>query len=459
MTSLKQNKFIAAIFTFVLFTFTINSLLAQPSVKISGNRVTIQEGVTNEIIAEINKSGAKEIAFTLQKFNSNDDLAKICKTYPNMKELEISAGEQLTSIAPVAQLTTLTRFRLSGNSVTDFSPLSGLTGLTSLSIESSSVQNLKWMSKLTKLTSLRIEGNNFMSGGTKFVSLEGIPSLPELTKATFSSAKPESLEPLKALSGLKELELRNVVIKDLTPLKQLAKLGKLSLYGSTVKDFSPLAECPALKELEYYATEDADYSTLGKLTKIEILDGGLTKLNNISWTTSLPNLRKLQVFAEYIADYSPLAKTKLEDLTIWSMRTPPDLKQLSGAVSLKRLKLWSTKIAGGFEGLASLLNLEELILDGMNAKDGAAVDMAFVKKLVNLKKLTLNNAEITGNFNDLANCAKLESVQIDSRTKGIANLDALKKLPNLTSLQVPKGMFTEAQLQGFANPKINIRER
>jgi len=162
------------------------------------------------------------------------------------------------------------------------------------------------------------------------------------------------------------------------------------------------------------------------------------------------------LFSESVKDYTPLAKIQLEDLQIWQMKVPADLKQLSGVVSLKKLKLWNLK-STGFEGLASLVNLEELILEMMNASRANAADMAFAKSLTNLKTLELKDSEVS-NFDALANCVKLEKVAIDNKTKGIADLEALKKLPNLTSLQVPKDTF-KGQLSGFANPKIKVTER
>lgn len=452
----KQSTRITALILFVLLTV---KTYADPEYKISGKKITIKEEVKDAYITDIKKAvgQTKDLIFSLQKISSTKDIEKVCNAFPDMEELNISAEKEINSIAPVSKLKNLKHFEISGGVVKDLSPLSELTGLTYLRVSSTKTtgyvgSDLKWMSKLTNLKTLEISGDNI-------TSFEGIPSLPNLTTARFSNAKPSSLEPIKALSGLKSLTLWSMTLPDLAPLRHLTKMEKLSLYGSNVKDFSPLADCPALRELEYYATEGADYSTLSKVTQVKVLKGGLTSLNNISWVANLQNLKEWHVFAEYIADYTPLAKAKVEDLTIWNMRTPPDLKQLSGAVSLKKLKLWSTKLAGGFEGLGSLINLEELILDGMNAKDATAVDLAFIKNLTNLKSLKMSNTEITANFSAIASCTKLESFEIDSKTKGIANLDALKKLPNLTSLQVPKGMFTAEQLKGFANVNIKIKER
>ncbi|MCL2768302.1 MAG: hypothetical protein FWE49_06225, partial [Synergistaceae bacterium] len=354
---------------------------AAPSVRISDkkDRVTIQESVTAEILAQVKKEvaeGGAGVVFVLQKINEAD-LATICEAFPGMKELEIDGPTTLTSIAPVAKVKGPARFTLKGGTVTDFSPLSDLTTITNLEIRGNNMENgmmapdLKWMSKLTNLTRLSIGAPSKL--GT-LVSFEGIPSIPKLTSAAISGGVPADLTPLQALSGLTSLELTNSTIADLTPLTGLPKLGVLSLYGATVRDFSPLAGCPALKELTYYATQGSDYSTLGKVTQIETLKGGLTALDDISWIPALTKLKKFELFSESVKDYTPLAKIQLEDLQIWQMKVPADLTQLSGVVSLKKLKLWNLK-STGFEGLGTLVNLEELILEMMNASRANAADM------------------------------------------------------------------------------------
>ena len=400
------------------FIANIGIAYSQPSVKISNNRITIQEGVNDAILKEI-KSGigtAKDLVFNLQKINGNEDLAKICAAYPDMKELDIDGPKTLTSIAPVAKLKNLTRFRLNGGTVEDFSPLSNLTTITNLRIDGNNLENgmmapnLKWMSKLTNLTMLSI-GASSKKGN--LVSFEGIPSLPRLTTVTINGGVPKDLTPLLVLSGLKTLELQNSIIADLTPLTGLANLVKLNLYGSTVKNFSPLAGCPALKELNYYATKGADYSTLAKLTKLEVLEGGLTDLKDISWITALTNLKKFMLFAEAVSDYTPLAKLKLEDLKIWNMKVNSiDLSFLTGMTSMKKLTLEGLEGVSKVNVIKDLTGLTSLAIIKFNTKGGEAIP-----------------------------------------------LDIIKKLPNLAELTVSSGVFTDAQLTGFAKPQIKITQR
>ena len=412
------RKFYLAVCCLIAAGLCAGIAYAEPSVNISRNRVTIQEKVTDAILADVKKEvgDTKDLIFRLVKIESDEDVAKLCAAFPGMKELDIDSPKELTSIAPVTQLKGLTRFWLKGATVSDYSPLSELTELTNLDIEGNSAKNgmmapdLKWMSKLTNLTRLNIGAS---SDVRNLVSFEGIPAAKKLTSATIKSGAPADLTPLQALSSLKTLELTNSIIADLTPLTGLPALEKLSLYGVTVKDFSPLAGCTALKELTFYATKGADYSTLGKLTQLENLQGGLTELNDISWISGLTKLKNYRLFAEKVTDYTPLAKLKLEELMIWNMKVNViDLDCLSDMTSMKKLTLDSLEGVKNVEVLQKLTALTSLTIIKFNTKGGESVP-----------------------------------------------LDLIKKLPNLTELTVSAGVFSEDQLTGFAKSNIKIQQR
>ena len=76
-------------------------------------------------------------------------------------------------------------------------------------------------------------------------------------------------------------------------------------YGATVADFSPLAQSPKLKRLNYYAVKSDNFASLGALKQVSELDGGLTKLADISWVAGLPNLKTFDVFAEHVTVMLP----------------------------------------------------------------------------------------------------------------------------------------------------------
>ena len=439
-----------------LLALCVATALAEPSVKLSSNTFTIAEGVTDAILeqikADIGKVDKAKLAFELKKIK-NEDLAKLVAAFPEMTSLNISDSKELDSLAPVAALKNLTSIRTSSIAVADLAPLAGLTQLKSLELSGDQFgPDLKWMTGLTNLTNISI------SAGKKLTSFEGIPSLPALKRIYIHGAAPADLTPLvTALPGLEYLTLNGCTIADLTPLTALAKLEDLSLYGSTLKDFSPLAGCAKLRKLSYYAVKEADFATLGKLTQLETLHGGLTELADISWIENLDtNLRKFNVFSERVKDYSPLAKTKVDHFTIWSMKVPVDLTSLGGATTLTFFKIWSMdKGVTAFEALGKLTALKEVVINGVNKKEGS-VDVAFLATLPDLEKLELSDSPIV-NFDAVAACTKLTLVDLAKAT-GITSLAPLKKLPDLKYLTVTKGAFSDEELTGFGE-KVKINQR
>ena len=463
-------------------------VLAAPEIKRNSDGFTITESVTDEFISQIkDEKGqlpAGKLVFRLSKV-ADADLVKLCAAFPEMTSLSISDSKTLASLAPLAEMKSLLAINVDNVAVSDLAPLGGLITVQSLSLKSDTIKDVTPLASLTRLHSLSLKSNalrdlaplasltnlqsltvdcefdmpdmKWMSGMTRIgtlninnsgrnggylSSLEGLPRLT-LRSVDLNGAgiKPTDLTPLvNALPDLQTLNFRYTILPDLTPLSKLANLTKLNMYGAVVKDFSPLAQCPKLKVLNYYAVTNADFNTLGALTQVEEFDGGLTKLDDISWIVNLPKLTKLRLFAEYITDYSPLSKTNIRHLTIWSMRTPVgDLAALKGMKSLTYLKLWDLDDLTNFAALGSISSLEELELAKTNSKSGEAIDLGFVSKLVNLKTFTIS---------DTANLANLNNPKV---------LDGIKGLPKIQKVTLPKNIFSEEQLKGFPANVLNLR--
>lgn len=476
---------------------------AAPSVRLSGSMFQVKEALNDDIAAQIKADmgkvrDMKKLGFELSKV-ANEDVAKICALYPDMTELRITDSQKsVTDVSPLAGLKNLQKLKLQV-AAPDLSPISGMTELTSLEVRDDAVDNVQWMGKMTKLTNIDVSGE-------RIASYKGLPSLPGLKRASFSNARPDDLTPLvEAIPNLTDLKLHYNTIQDLAPLTKLASLKDLSLYGASVRDFSPLAGCPALKKLTYYAVKDADFSTLGALKQVTELDGGLTKLDNISWVADLPNLKNFDVFAEDVTDYSPLTKINLERFQIWSMRKPVDLTEVGKLSSLKWLKLWSIKDGSNSKALSGLSGVTEMTVEEYNAKAGEPFDfscasgwtsvakarfsnlrgintdglagmakatnldiskvnltsdapfsLAFLKSLGGLKSLYINDSIVSG-FDAVSACSALTHVTL-TKVKGVESLAALKALPNLKQVTVTKGAFPDAEIQGF-DAKVKIVQR
>lgn len=477
---------------------------AAPSVRLSGNTVSIQEAVTNEMLPQIKESVAKvrnpaELSFYLAKL-TQEEFNRIISLYPAMSSLRVEYGQRITDLSGLAKLKKLNSISLSEVSAGDFTPLAGLTSLQSVRITANGMTNLGWMKDLKQLRTIEISSSGL-------TDLNGIPSLPLMNRVTINKAAPNDLTPLvEALPNLTDLTMHYIRANDLSPLAKLTKMKSLSLYGAEVADFSPLAQCPALVKLDYYASKTPDFSALGKLTQVKEFHGGLTKLDSISWLENLPNLESLTLFAEPISDYTPLTKSKLQKLKIWSMRKPVgDLTPVSQIPTLKELVFWTVEGASNSKQLAALTNLDKVEVRTYNKKGGEPFDLSAANGWDKAREVTIHecivaNADglaglksaarvrltrVTGpsdspvsvaaiaknpvvryvdlyesNVTDvdkLAESGTIENINL-AKVRGVKSIAALQKMPALRSLTVTKGAFPEEELAGFAK-SVRISQR
>ena len=82
--------------------------MAAPSVKV-GTLTVIKEGIDAAVEGQL-KGGSNLAKFQLDKA-ADEDLAKLCALFPNMKELQITSAKKITNLAPLASLKSLTRNR------------------------------------------------------------------------------------------------------------------------------------------------------------------------------------------------------------------------------------------------------------------------------------------------------------------------------------------------------------
>ncbi len=484
------------IFLSVIFAFSLSiPAFAEPSYSVNSWAIEFKEAVNSDMIEKATKEMAtkkvlaEKTEFKLSKIK-DADLKAFAKAFPQATEVSISNSEEITNIAPIANLKNLKEVYINLEHIADMSALAGLTALEKIKVHyKGEGQDLKWMSKLINLNKIDIRAKNL-------ASIEGLPTATAAKEVIIAYAIIPSLEPLvKAMPNIEDLNVNYSKISDLTPIKGLANLEEFNAYGATIKDFSPLAENPKLELVYYYAVKEADFSSLGKLKQIKDLNGGLTSLATIDWLQDMPKLKSMSFFSEYVTDYSFLKNApNLEELHLWSMRKPlGDLAFLSNLKNLKELRIESMDGVTNFEAIANLQKLEELTLRENNEDEKTSISLGFLAKLTNIesiyiseqyvesidvrglaslddldlskvnigenqKPLDLSNvkdlpelrslklSEINVvNFNAVSNMPELTSINI-AKANGITDLSNLAKLPKLKSLTVTKGAFTDAQL-------------
>jgi hypothetical protein len=152
---------------------------------------------------------------------------------------------QITDLAPLAELTELVALHLHDNRVSDISPLAGLTNLRYLCL--TGLTYIEDISPLSGLTELRALG----LGGNQISDLTPLSGLINLQSVTISVNPISDFSPLNGLTNLLNLCLNGSQITDISSLAGLTSLRALDLGHNMISDFSPLESLTNLEWLRY----------------------------------------------------------------------------------------------------------------------------------------------------------------------------------------------------------------
>ena len=154
----------------------------------------------------------------------------------NLTRLGISPGS-VTDLSPVAELASLTSFRLNTNQPVTLAPLNANTELTELSLWRSAVPD----GALTEIADLAL--TRLWIGETEITVLDEVLLFEELRLLSITELPIASLEPL-ADTQIVNLHASGTLISDLTPLTEWGPDGLACLFieDTPVTDLSPLLE-------------------------------------------------------------------------------------------------------------------------------------------------------------------------------------------------------------------------
>ena len=473
-----------------------------PNITFKKNDITIDvafnDTITQKFDAEITKVDTKSAYLRLNEIG-NEDLEKIIAKIPNARRISIDSSK-LTSIEPLKKLQGTTSVYIKAHNVADFTPLANITSLTEVGVESKIMPDIKWAKNLTNLRSMSLKDS------TVLTSLEGLPSSQTLKTLHISKSKLTDVSQITNAPNLDMFQLIMGGVTDLTPFGSLTTLTNMDLYGCDVKDLTPLSKIPTLKKLNLYGTDNTDYTTLANLKQVQEVELGATKLPSLAFIKDMPALKSLSTFNnEELADLSPISGTGIEYLKIWMLKYPVDLNQIKDATKMKKIEITGCNTGVPVSNFAALSNMKELAeikISGLKDRCNTEVDGNFAKGLTKVKTLYLDSIhnltnteafgdmvnlekawllELNGTFDvsffgrmpslkevhikktavtgleSLAKCSNLQTLDIAEVTDKKV-IDAVKALPKLQSLTVSKS-FSDADLQGFANPKIRITKR
>ena len=189
------------------------------------------------------------------------------KYFINLRELDLSGNQKITSLDPLKNLTgleTLTMEYMGSDALAGLSPLADMASLRELNLYGSYVDDTGFLSELKSLETL----NLFVKDANALAPLAGLARLTSLDVYADREVALD-LSPLAGLTGLTRLNLSACKTAGISPLRGLTNLTFLSLSNCLVTDISPLSGLTALTELHLNSNQIADISPLAGLTRID----------------------------------------------------------------------------------------------------------------------------------------------------------------------------------------------
>jgi internalin A len=213
--------------------------------------------------------------------------------------------------------------------------------------------------------------------------VEGISRVASsLEELTFGETKQTfSLRFLEPMTELRKLFLVGHK-KDLSVVGSLRHLMSLGLSGITLPELSLLLALPALRELSIFLGSTTNLDVLPQLPALEALSlMRITRLSDLDVLGNLKGLKTLRL--DWMRNVKSLPSfhrlTRLEDVTLDTMKGLTDLKPVAAAPALRRLSIVNMPqlTAESFECLLGHRGLEELWAYTGRSKVNAAVQHMF----------------------------------------------------------------------------------
>ncbi|MSS28185.1 leucine-rich repeat domain-containing protein [Desulfovibrio sp. PG-178-WT-4] len=349
-----------------------------------------------------------------------------------LKEVEINAGNSLTSFEGFPTLSGNPRVTINGAAPTDLSPLQHL-GSSKLELKYCTINDLAPLAKMPNLSELNLYGATVKD-------FSPLANCEKLKKLTYYAVKEADFSTLGALKQIVELNGGLTKLDNIAFVAELPALRVFDVFAEYVTDYSPLASSKVEKlQIWKMRVPVGDLGSVGKTKTLKELK--LWSVDGATNSAALAELTELQKFT-ITSEYNK----KSGD--------PFDMACAKGWGKLKEMSITGAKIVNA-GNMAALTSMEKLTLVKVNV-EGEPFSLSGLAKLSNLNSVRINDSQIA-DFEALAGCSGLTYVEMKG-SKGISSLAPLKALPNLKRIIVSKGAFPDAELSGFAqNVKVEQR--
>ncbi len=379
------------------------------------------------------------------------------KQLVELRELDLSGNDMITSLEPLAQLAELRVLNISGTQIDDLTPIRNLTRLEVLQVSNTTVTTLEPLKYASSLQELHIDG-------TLVSDLSPVRNFRRLQRLYAFTLPLQSIAPLQGMSSLQDLRIHDTPIADGTVLSTLPNLEMLQISYTRIDNLAPLASLAKLERLYIDNTGVTDLGPLSSASSLRILFCDNTRISTLAPLEGLASLERVY------CDNTPVTR---EEASRFMGRNPDVLvifnstrlgnwwSQLPGAWVKVFRKMVSMDEVPTKEQLQTVANLAVVNISGNT--EIATLDP--LRDLMSLKKLYAANT----NINDLEpvkNLLDLQLLEVSSTPLTGTALEPLKGLVNLSELYfnntnitaLPHGNFDALQVLNMENTHVSSLE-
>lgn len=336
-----------------MITVTVKDISADIPVIVEAPAEIPDTALRNVLLNEVGKTNGSLFPYELEKITSIQANQKGIAVLNgleyciNLIELVLSKNEDISDLAPIANLNQLVILNINHNYfIRDLDPLKSLTKLETLEAWGLWKPDPTPISHLAKLKILNLQESGIQA--SDFLS-----TLLQLETLKLGGNRIEEISSLENLNNLTRLYLDGNLISDITVLNKLPSLEYLGLTQNLIPDemiWNLPAETKAnLKELGIgnLNLTDTDLTNLSAFTNLERLDISGNQLTHLTPLTDLSNLQHLFAQANQISNINALQslqQLKTIRLEINSITDLTPLVNNEGLSSGDYLGIWDNSL-------------------------------------------------------------------------------------------------------------------
>lgn len=204
----------------------------------------------------------------------------------------MQAGNEITDLSPIQNLTTLQNINFSDNKITDVSCIENLTSLRYCYLDNNSITNIRASNNLNQLQELSLAGNNIED-------ISPVINLEKLTNLDVSRNNISTISNIKSNQTIEKINLNYNKLQSLDGIEKLNNLQILSASNNKIENIDNVSNLTKLYNLNLNKNSISNISALSNCTNLEYLYLDSNKIISVTAIESLNNLKKITMYNQY----------------------------------------------------------------------------------------------------------------------------------------------------------------